>query len=489
MSTFNQAIRTQESRTANGMKALAATGTSAVDLFFKIGASRGKNIIPDFVAAFAEDQDLAVRITQWARDVRGGAGERQLFRDILAYLEKSQPATAMRLQAKVAEIGRWDDLLIDYTNQSVQRNAFTLIKNALADGNGLCAKWMPRKGMKAVQLRSFLGWSPKRYRKTLVSLTNVVETKMCDQKWDEINFSHVPSLASTRYKGAFYKNAEAQFTEYVDKLTAGDKSVKVNASTAVYPYDILKGVHVDWNGNIRGMSATEQAHVIAQWDALENFMGDANVFPMIDVSGSMTCPAGRNGSVSCMDVAVSLGLYCADKNTGKFKDSFLTFSESPQILNLRGNVIEKMSQVRRSDWGMNTDLIKAFREMLKMAKNGNVPQEEMPEMLLIMSDMQFDSCARFDDSAMQSIRRQYEEAGYSMPQIVFWNINSADNAPAKYDTRGVALVSGFSPAIMGSVLGADPDQFTPEAMMRKAVCIERYDISSLISFCRMTKWR
>jgi hypothetical protein len=216
-----------------------------------------------------------------------------------------------------------------------------------------------------------------------------------------------------------------------------------------------------------------------QWEALENFVGDANVLPLVDVSGSMSCRAGGAGSqsaTSCMDVAVSLGLYLADKNKGKFKDTFLTFSGNPELLHLKGNIVEKCNQMVKSNWGMNTDLVRAMDKILATAKAGGVPEEEMPSMLLILSDMQFDQCARFDDSAMKMIARKYEEAGYEMPKIVFWNLNAADNVPVKYDTRGVALVSGFSPAIMTAVLGGDAEKFTPEAMMLKAVMIDRYAI-------------
>jgi hypothetical protein len=177
-----------------------------------------------------------------------------------------------------------------------------------------------------------------------------------------------------------------------------------------------------------------------------------------------------------MEVAISLGLYVADKNKGKFKDTFLTFSGSPELLHLKGDVIQKIDQMSTSKWAMNTDLVKAMEKILRVAKEGGVSQEEMPEMLLIMSDMQFDRCARFDDSAMKMMERKFEAAGYELPKIVFWNINAADNVPVKYDTRGVALVSGFSPAIMKAVLSADTTQFTPEAIMRKAINIPRYDM-------------
>jgi hypothetical protein len=192
----------------------------------------------------------------------------------------------------------------------------------------------------------------------------------------------------------------------------------------------------------------------------------------------MTCPVGGFGSgakTTCLDVAVSLGLYVAEKNEGKFKDTFLTFSQSPELLHLKGNVVQKCQQMMKSNWAMSTDLHKAMDKILKTAKGGNVPQSEMPEMLLIMSDMQFNACAKFDHSAMQMMEAKYEAAGYEMPKIVFWNLNAKDNVPVSFDKSGVALVSGFSPSILKAVLAADMEEFTPEAIMRKAVCIPRYD--------------
>jgi len=190
----------------------------------------------------------------------------------------------------------------------------------------------------------------------------------------------------------------------------------------------------------------------------------------------MTCAVGKTAGLSCLDVAVSLGLYLSDKNQGVFKDTFLTFSGSPELMTLKGNVVQKAQQMVKSEWGMNTDLVKAMDKILSVAVKGNVPQEDMPQMLLILSDMQFDNCARFDDSAMQMIARKFESAGYDVPKIVFWNLNSKDNVPVKYDTRGVALVSGFSPAIMKAVLSGDTEQFTPEGVMLKAIMVDRYAI-------------
>jgi hypothetical protein len=466
MTAFANAVQTQETRTENGMKALTSTGKACVDLFYKIGASRGKNIIPEFSAARAENPELALRIALWARDVRGGAGERQLFCDILQYLERTNVKEAEALMRRIPMLGRWDDVL-SFITPVMQDKAFTFIGEALKAQEGLCAKWMPRKGDIAVQLRKHLGLTPKEYRKTLVNLTQVVETQMCAKDWDNINFSHVPSLAAARYRTAFFRNTP-KFKEYVDALVAGDPAVKVNAA-AVYPYDVLKSLF----GYIGSVNATDKAFIVKQWEALPNFVGDANILPMVDVSGSMRCPAA--GSLMCLEVAVSLGLYCADKNTGAFKDLVLTFSGSPKLVKLLGDVVQKTEQLKSADWGMNTDISRAFDKVLDTAVSAKVPASEMPKMLLIFSDMQFDRCAAFDDSAMQMAARKFNAAGYELPKIVFWNLNAQDNAPVKSTEAGVALVSGFSPALMQALLAGDLSEFTPEAIMLKTVMSDRYN--------------
>lgn len=475
MSTFVNAVKNQTARTTNGMKARKSTANSVTDLFYKIGASRGKNVIPDFTAAYVQDKELAGRVALWARDIRGGAGERKIFRDILEYACDHDPAYAERLLKRVPELGRWDDIFV--TKGDLRQIAFAMVRDALEAKNGLAAKWMPRKGKEAAELRSFLGMSPKQYRKTLVSLTKVVEQDMCAKNWDEINFNHVPSLASSRYKKAFSRHTE-KYKEWAAALVSTDpevkKTVKVNAG-AVYPYDVLKGLISPYS---HGYDKSNLDHILAQWEAMPNFVGDASILPIVDVSGSMTCQAGGHQSSSkttCLEVAVSLGLYLADKNKGKFKDTFLTFSSTPELLNLNGNILQKIDQMVKSKWEMSTNLHAALNKILSVAKNGNVPQEEMPQTLLILSDMQFNSCARFDDSAIQMIARKYEEAGYKMPNIVFWNLNAHENVPVKFDERGVALVSGFSPTIVKSVLAADLEDFTPEAIMLKTLMSDRYD--------------
>ena len=470
MNAFVNAIANQEARTANGMKARKSSANALVDLFYNIGASRGKNIVPQFTAAYVQDRDLALRIALWARDARSGAGERQLFRDILTHLEKTDPQSAVRLMNRVPELGRFDDLLV-FKSQDMKAKAYTLLGDHLRQSNGLAAKWTPRKGEVAREIREFFGMTPKQYRKTLVGMTKVVESQMCANDWDNINFSHVPSQAARIYKKAFNRHS-VKFAEYVAKLVSGDKTVKVNAN-AVFPHEVLKDI-ISLYGR-KTLNKTELDHLTMQWEALPNYMNDANILPIVDVSGSMSSPAGKDTKVTCLDVSVSLGLYLADKNKGVFKDTFLTFSEKPELLTLKGNIVQKVDQMVKSTWGMSTNLHAAFDKILSTAVKNNVPQSDMPSMVLILSDMQFNQCVRHDDSAMQMIERKYAQAGYNVPSVVFWNLNSSGNVPVKSDKSGAALVSGFSPSIMASILGADPQEFTPEGMMMKTIMADRYD--------------
>ena len=469
MNAFVNAIGNQTARTANGMKARASTANACVDFFFAVGASRGKNVIPQFTAAYVENSDLALRISAWARDARGGAGEREVFRQILTHLETSAPADAEKLMAKIPELGRFDDLLI-FKTKPLKDRAYTLLGNALREKNGLAAKWTPRKGEVAAEIRQFFGMTPKQYRKTLVGMTNVVESAMCSGAWDTINYSHVPSVAHARYKKSFGRHGTT-YAEYVTKLVKGEDGVKINAG-AIFPHDVLKG---RVGGYIK-MTKQELDVIEAQWAALPNYIGDASVLPLVDVSGSMTCIAGNKGSTTCLEIAVSLGLYFADKGRGAFKDCMLTFSGSPQLVKLKGNINEKIEQMVATDWAMNTDLHKAFAKILDTAIKGNVTQADMPGTLVIFSDMQMNQCLKFDDSAIEMIRRKYADAGYVVPNVIFWNLNAGANVPVRFDERGTALVSGFSPAIAQTILSADMDGITPEAIMLKAVMATRYNV-------------
>lgn len=471
MTTYAQALQNtpELSLTANGADTYASSLDANVDFFYMVGSSRGKDISSTFEKAYQNNSELALRTLLFARDVRGGAGERQTFRDLLVYLEKNHTQVVFDLLPVIPFYGRWDDLLC-FKTEAVRNAAFGFIAYALTEKqDGLCAKWMPRQPSKtdntAHLLRNFMGLSPKDYRKLLVGLTNVVEQKMCAGDWKEIDFSKLPSLASARYNKAFARNSKETYDLYKEQLASGEAKINANA---VYPYDVIKTIRV----------GGEQEVAVAQWNALPNYLGEDFILPMVDVSGSMSCAANGSGSLSCMDVAISLGLYLADKQTGAFKDMFLTFSANPQLQILKGDLNAKLNQLESSDWGMNTDIEKAFVKVLDVAVKGKVPQAEMPKYIMIMSDMEFDACT--DGTAFNTLQSRFEAAGYELPKVVFWNLNARlGNVPVTQDQKNVALISGFSTNVLKSVLAAK--NFTPVGVMLETIMSDRYNVSAVIN--------
>jgi hypothetical protein len=455
--------------TENGMVAYKSTGNKVLDLFGKIGSSRStpdQALVKMFDAAYAENQELAIRTLLWARDVRGGAGERKVFRTLLKHLVEKDVKGLYGVVKLTAEVGRWDDLL-ELIGTSGEFLAVEVITQALRENQGLCAKWMPRQGSVANVLRKAMDLTPKQYRKLLVGLTQVVETKMCSKEWGAIEYPHVPSVAASRYAKAFGRNDPVRYQKYRDALTKGE--VKINAS-AIFPYDVIKG--------------SDPQIVQAQWNSLPDYMEgtDEKILAMIDVSGSMGTLV--SGKTSAMDVAVSLGIYVSERLTGEFKDTFLTFTSQPRLIKATGSVQSRIQAAKRYV-GYDTNLAKAFEVLLKSAVDHKVPASDMPTKLLILSDMQFNSyviCGA-SVSALQMIAHKYKTAGYEMPQIVFWNIadgrGSANNSPMSSDSEtGVALVSGFSPSIMRSVLGSKT--ITPVDVMMETIMKERYDYLSVV---------
>jgi hypothetical protein len=467
MSTLFQAVNASAT-TANGAVTNLSSLNANVDLFFLAGASRGKDLTAVFSKALVEDPEVAVRVLEWCRDARGGAGERDTFRKLFGYLIGANPDLAARVLVKVPELGRWDDLLMTF-GTPLERDALRMIAFALQETNdGLAAKWMDRQGPNANKIRSYMKLTPKGYRKLIVGLSNTVEQKMCAQDWTGIVYPHVPSVAAGRYQKAFLKHDPTGYGDYKAKLVTGE--AKINASVA-YPYDVIRSLN---NG--------DEVVSNAQWAALPNYLegSDENILPIVDVSGSMD-GVTVSGSVTAMDVAISLGLYLSERLGGAFKDQFVTFSTTPKLQKVSGSLKERYSQMESADWGMSTNIQAVFKLVLSAGVKHSVAQSEMPTKLLILSDMEFDSCistgaarAGVSVSAMEMIEQEFAAAGYKMPQIVFWNLNGrAGNSPVTYNKVGAALVSGFSPSIVKSVLGGE--EMTPISIMLKTVMCERYD--------------
>jgi hypothetical protein len=468
------AIQQKDTTTENGMTTNSSSLNHCVNLFFQIGAMRGASkdrLHAKVSKAFNEDPLTTIRIIFWTRDVRGGAGERQIFRDCLLWLCENHREVLHKNIHLISEYGRWDDVLTLIGTQNCWDSALDLVKTALENEDGLCAKWMPRKGTKANIIRRYLRVSPKSYRKLLVGLTNVVETKMCAKDWSSIEYSKLPSLASSRYQKAFMNNDEERYKEYKRALVDGKTTINAGA---VYPYDITKSIKYGGEKDVAQ----------AQWESLPNYMEGISerVLPVVDVSGSMGSSAGNNGNVTCMDVSTSLGLYISERNEGVFKNTFITFSSKPKLQLLEGSLANRLCELQRAEWGLNTDLQATFKLILDQAVKNNVPVSEMPTKVLILSDMEFDqatsgrwdSVTRWNPTAQRMIKGMYEESGYKMPGIVYWNIQSRqDNVPTSFDEMGTALVSGFSPSIMKSILSCE--ELTPYKMMMETIGSARYE--------------
>ncbi len=469
---------TNASTTLNGGATNASSLNPVVDLFFQIGAMRGweeSNIVSTFVSAFEHNPEQALKVLFWARDIRQGTGERRTFRTICEHLAHARPEVMSRLIHLIPEYGRWDDLLVFISADRViapcEPAALYVISSALRSCDPLCAKWMPRekssKGAIARKIRKSMDLSPKAYRKLLSGLTKVVESQMCSGDWEGIEYGHVPSQAMRIYKDAFKRHTKERWSSYEEGLAAGTQ--KVNAG-AIYPHEII--------GSYISEHSTEVIPPVseAQWNALPNWLmnNPYRILPVVDTSGSMYGGYGADTAVRPIQVSVSLGLYIAERNNGPFKDCFVTFSERPKMQIVTGQTLsQRVHSISSAEWGMSTNLNGTFNMILSHARRNRIMQDDMPNVILILSDMEFNQGVTLSATSMEHIRSAYGKAGYEVPKVVFWNLNArTGNVPVTLREDGTALVSGFSPSIMKSLLSGE--DFTPEGIMMETVGGERY---------------
>jgi hypothetical protein len=482
--TFITALKSElnTTETLNGAKAYKSTLNACVDLFGKIGACRNnighaRNL---FAQAYAENPETATRILFWVRDIRGGGGEREVFRALFQDLVNENSKIGTKLVELIPEYGRWDDLLV-LENTSAWETVLNVIQNQLnvdrvslktGDRISLISKWLPSinassKNSKRLgrKIAAHLNLSEREYRKVLSNLRThlkVVEKAMCSKEWSAIDYSKLPSRAAFMYRKAFAKQDGTRYQEYLNAVANGE--AKINAST-LYPYDIVnqylyKGAHNDKTIDL-------------QWEALPNYMEgkEFNGLVVADVSGSM----GMSGGLP-MSVSISLAMYIAERNTAEvWKNKFITFSSAPELQSIVGSTIgSRITNLSRAAWSMNTDLIAVFRTILEAALNNDVPASDMPKKLIIVSDMQFDQACRSNKRTnFEQIQKLYRKAGYEMPSLVFWNVNAiGGNVPIQSHDTGTALVSGCSPSILKSIL--TDSVLTPVDTMNDAVYSARY---------------
>jgi hypothetical protein len=461
MSLIN-AMRQYDTLTTNGAVTHSTSLSKCLDMFFLSGASRfmsEKDIIQLFVAAYAEDPKTALKVLFWSRDCRGGAGEKRFFRIIMKYLKNESNSASLdpdlfsQLMVQVPTFGSWKDV---FEIETPDAENLDWIKHQFEESlnKGLLFKWFPRKGVWSNAMRKHLKLTPKEFRKYLVANTDVVETKMCRKEWSSIEYKKVPSVAMNMYRKAFVKNDSSRYTMYISDVLSGKTTI--NASV-LFPHQLYQSYQTN----------QDQNSILAQWNALPNFMEgySERVLPVCDVSGSMTGLP--------MDVSVSLGCYISEKNQSIFKDAFVTFSEEPELNYLKGNIIQRFQQLRTAKWGFTTNLQAVFDLILRAAKRENLLETEMPTKLLIISDMEFNEATKKQDTNLDEIRKRYLESGYQLPEIVFWNVNGRmGNSPANVMDQNVGLVSGFSPAILKSILAGKI--YGPKELMLDTVNVQRY---------------
>ena len=450
----NEANRTY---TENGAVTHATTYSDCLDLFATIGALRSRSdqeILGRFVRAFNEDPDLAMKTLFFARDVRGGLGERKVFRVCLQWLAHNAPVSAKKNIPFVAEFGRWDDLLI-LLGTPCEKDAMLLIKKQLiadlesmdmGDNVSLLAKWLPSVNASNAQtvayakrIARFLGMTDAAYRKTLVKLREhirIIENslRMKDYSFD---YSKQPSKAMFKYRKAFYRNDSERYEAFLSQVSRGEAQLHTGT---LAPYEIIKPFFYDHVGD------QEASAIDATWRAQEDFSGDENALVVIDGSGSMY----GYGEPMPATVALSLGIYFAERNTGAFHNHFITFSERPQLVQIKGETIrEKVRYCHSFNEVANTNIQKVFELILRTAVKNKVPQVEMPSTLYIISDMEFDWCTRGADlTNFEYAKKIFAEAGYELPRVVFWNVQSRNQQqPVTQNEQGVALVSGCTPRI------------------------------------------
>ncbi|MBR2283793.1 MAG: DUF2828 family protein [Ruminococcus sp.] len=478
--------------TENGAVTLSTSGSCCMDLFFRAGAMRhaGKSEIRRVVLrAAAEDLTAAMKILFFARDIRGGLGERSFFRTAMEVLAKTEPAAVERNIHLFPEYGRFDDLLV-LLGTRCEKAAVDVLKTqldedikAMADGRNvsLLAKWLPSVNTSSAasrqsgkKLAKLFGMTEKQYRQTLSGLRryiDIIENRLRESDYS-FDYSSQPSRAMLKYRKAFIRNDEERYCEFISQAAEG--KVKLHADT-LYPYDIVRPVLISAYGDREDIPEAERAALNASWLSLPSYGADGrNALAVVDCSGSMYGEIG-NSNLRAIDVSVSLGIYFAEHNTGEFAGHFISFSEKPELVRVKGrDIAEKALYCSTYNDPANTDIEAVFNLILDTAVRSAMPQSEMPEILYIISDMEFDYCADGgDDMTMfEEMRQLYRVNGYELPQIVFWCVDSRhDNFPVSISDTGVALMSGASPSLFDMVMSGET---TPLEIMNNIINSERY---------------
>jgi len=460
----------------------ASTQSDCLDLFATIGALRSasdEEVTKRFVRAFAEDPDIAVKTLFFARDVRGGLGERKVFRTILRYMAGLSAASVVKNLWAVPELGRYDDLLV-LLDTPVKQEVIGFIKAQLEldiaalDGEdpvSLLAKWLPSvNAHKAETVRygkliaKALGMTDAEYRRTLSKLRAriaIIENNLREKDYT-FDYAKQPSRAMMKYRKAFLRNDGERYKEFLSSVERGE--AKIHTGT-LFPYDIIRPF-LSYNN----VSDDERRSIDVTWKAQEDFTNGENALVVIDGSASMY----GYGDPIPATVALGLGVYFAERSTGGFANHFITFSHNPRLVEIKGkDIFEKVKYCATFNEVANTDVRKVFDLILATAVKNKLPQNELPATLYVISDMEFDSCAdNADVTNFEYAKKAFADRGYRLPTVVFWNVQSRnEQQPVTMNEQGVVLVSGCSPRIFGMVASGN---LSPYAFMMETLGNERY---------------
>lgn len=475
--------------TENGAVTLKSTNDYCLDLFATIGALRHADdteVINRFIRAYAENADLAMKTLFFARDVRGGLGERKVFRTILKWLAFNETSSANKNIEYIAEYGRYDDLLTLFgspcENEAISHISKTLLANIAAmNENGkvtLLAKWLPSVNAsntdtvkKAKYLAKKLGMTDAEYRKTLSSLRSyikIIENNLRERDYT-FEYEKQPSKALFKYRQAFINNDHERYNSFLEKVNAGE--TKMNTGTLM-PYELIRPLcKLNLNWTYENISEDEINAINTTWNALKKYKNYENSLAIIDTSGSMYWV----GDPLPASVAISLGIYFAENNTGAFANHFIEFSDNPQLIEIKGETfVEKVRFIETFNEIGSTNIQKVFELILNAAIKNNVPQSELPKTLYIISDMEFDRCTTNTDiTNFEYAKKLFEDNGYELPNLVFWNVQSRNiQQPIKKNEQGVALVSGCTPKLFDMVMSGELD---PYEFMLQTINTERYE--------------
>ena len=496
--------------TENGALTHFTTMDGLMDLFAMGAAYRTRtdeDVILLFKKAFDENPVYALKCLFYIRDVRGGQGERRFFRVATKYLAKYDTAAMQRNLIHVPEFGRWDDLFV-FIGTPLEADALNIIKHQLAlDAQcktpSLLAKWMPSENTSSAKtvktakvVRKFLGMSPKQYRKVLSALRariNVLERLMSEGRWDEIEFDKIPSKAGLKYKNAFARHDIERMKKNPEVKTyadfAKDENTKVNAK-ALYPYEVvakagkLMGCDSYWSrGAAVSLDNTDRLMVNKYWENLADYFNGKtfNGLAVVDTSGSMW---GTDASAP-INVAISLGLYCAERAKGPFAGHYVSFSSRPQLIETAGvDFCDKVQRIWRTNLCENTNIEATFDMLLNTAIANRCTQDELPQNIIVISDMEFDAGTGHRSygynrttfnakTLMEGIREKWAQHGYRMPHLIYWNVQARqNNIPEDMGCGLVSYVSGMSPSIFEQIMSGK----TGYDLMMEKLDSERYAV-------------